>query len=126
MASIKYNDRGRSTQSLGSVLDRLLHRLLRGASAPSLKYLYEANHIQRTFGIDFEIFRKDPAGYLFRLPPELQLLWERKHDLLPQRQAALSDCQVPISGDGVTGSGGTRLVPAPEQIRPRRRRHLKV
>ena len=71
---------------LSSLFNDIHRRLLRRSQGPSLERLYQANHIQRTFNVDFETFRADPGRYLFALPPDLQALWAREHTLLPEQR----------------------------------------
>ena len=60
----------------------------RRQSGPDLRYLYEKNHVGKTFGISFETFQAAPWASLGSLPPELQALWERPHGLLLEQVGA--------------------------------------
>jgi hypothetical protein len=93
-----------------SLLDDIYRRLTRTSQGPPLEYLYRANHIHRTFAVDFETFCKAPGRYLFALPPYLQELWQRNHTLLPEQQR-ISDRYASAACPLAENSPGATLLP---------------
>jgi hypothetical protein len=113
---------------LSSLFNDIHRRLLRTSQGPPLDRLYQANHIQRTFNVDFETFRADPGRYLFALPPDLQALWARGHTLLPlQRRIAdrYASATRPLAKNSPDATLGHEQPRSPRQSRAHRNRRRR-
>jgi hypothetical protein len=83
-----------------------LHRQKRNPSLWQLMKLYELNHIGKTFGITLEEFTRAPWQYLGKPSPEIQQLWDRPHQLLPQQLEIAFGDQHRVAHDPVLAPGG--------------------